>query len=195
MTILKLTEETKKYFISSNLLHDDGIECPDIWIADICALVDNLQSFHIKLYKLNITELVKLYEFFDEYCISKGIIKIIEARIYNYDKDMIQDKNYICHPDVGDEIICKETGEKNGLRVYGYTHPLFFAKTFKIQYNSRIYNCVNIRTIHSNIIYKVVEDNGDQVDYENYCLIFDILDNKIVRIYDSCWGEFTVDQS
>jgi hypothetical protein len=147
MTILKLTEEMKKYFISSNLLADDGIECPE-WIADICTLVDNYPKFRIKLKHLKMQKLIELYDFFDEYCISKGLLKVIEAKITNYE-NALDRVNLVCYKqDGGDEMYISYRGK-----------TIFESKEFTIDYNGISNRCEIYQIKDISIYFNLVSNN------------------------------------
>jgi hypothetical protein len=75
--------DPKKYFIYSDLLEDSGIECPDEKIAQLCLLVNDSYNFTVKLHIMNLDELVDTYNFFEQYCISRGTIQLIKA-VINY---------------------------------------------------------------------------------------------------------------
>jgi hypothetical protein len=186
MTILKLTESTKKYFISSNLLSDDGIECPDDDIAGICALVANYPEFRKKLDSLSMQKLISVYNFFDEYCISKGLIKIIEATINNYELIKLIDKCKTCMfiEQSINEINCSHIRSNLLLKIYGYGISIFTTDKFKMCYDGEEYSC-NVDDIDGNIIKYNIYD-------QSYELTFEMSSDKIVKIYDSYWGEFMV---
>jgi hypothetical protein len=74
----KANFDPKQYFISSDLLEDSGIECPNESITHLCMLVDEPDVFVNTLKSFSLDSLIKVYDFFDQYCISKGIIKIID---------------------------------------------------------------------------------------------------------------------
>lgn len=83
--------DPKKYFISSDLLTDTGIECPDANIRALCLLVDMPDEIIKKIRMMTTTEIIEAYEFFDQYCISKGIILLFKSAI----KTLVQNKPII----------------------------------------------------------------------------------------------------
>jgi hypothetical protein len=171
MTILKLTEKTKKYFISSNLLHDDGIECPE-WIANICAKLDDLQSFYDEIMKLKIDEFVELYDFLDEYCISKGVMKLVDRAI----------------SDIKFEVRMVEMRFiKDGINLilFNYGASIFENGTFDMTYGENLYNCTVTRVNNYTIIYKVLENDDD-----DFIMTFNKNEKTIIGVNDSMWGDF-----
>jgi hypothetical protein len=75
--------DPKKYFIYSDLLEDTGIECNDDDIIALCMLVNDPHNFIKKIANMDIRKKIEVYDFFDQYCVSKGIKVIIKESIKN----------------------------------------------------------------------------------------------------------------
>jgi hypothetical protein len=177
MTILKLTEETKKYFISSNLLSDDGIDCPDDVIANICSLVNNPEKFVKELRKLDISKLIKIYDFFDEYCLSKGTIKLIGFVMKdstNLYMDII-----VGNGGIGSRI----------LKISSYNESIFKTKNFQFDYDDKVYKCIVTRVDDNTVYYKSIPESSNILGSFKFILNEH---GEIISFTESDWGEFTV---
>jgi hypothetical protein len=182
MPILKLTEETKEYFISSNLLSDDGIECPDDDIANICSLVHKSYEFYEGINKLNLGKLVQLYNFFDEYCISKGTIKLIEIAMTECTK--------YTQPTIFAE---KKDGDK--MTLFGYGNSIFDAKEFHMRHSENGFD--------NEYLCKITNSYNDTIDYTSTyksgtkfegTLKFVKLNGMVISFTECDWGEYIVYQ-
>ncbi len=98
--------DPKKYFIYSDLLEDSGIECPDLKIAKLCLLVDNLNKFVEVLDGLTLDEIIETYDFFDKYCVSQGILQLIKLIMQ---KRTAKNK----FPPKCNKLICIKNGEQH----------------------------------------------------------------------------------
>jgi hypothetical protein len=176
MPILKLTESTKKYFISSNLLSDDGIECPDDSIANICALVDDSYEFCEAISVLDLNKLVQLYNFFDEYCISKGTIKLIEIAMNDCKKH--KQLSLIGKNDV---II---------MILYEYGNSIFEAKEFRMNYKEIKYRCTVTNILNGVIKYTSAYTNSMKFGGE-FTFVKEY--GKIISFTEKDWGTFIVE--
>lgn len=171
MPILKLTELTKKYFISSTLLQDDGIECPE-WINNICAKLVDLSSFYKEITGLKINEFVDLYDFLDEYCISKGIMKLVDRAMSDIKLEVHREE-------------MRFINDEKDLILFNYGASIFENGTFDMTYGENLYNCTITRVDNYTIIYKVFENDDD-----DYIMTFNKNEKTIIGVNDSLWGDF-----
>jgi len=79
-------------FISSNLIDDSGIEAPTEHIKSLCEATIDVNKFVELVDVSTIEQLVPLYNFFDQYCTNKALIKIIKSRLI---RPILPKKDYV----------------------------------------------------------------------------------------------------
>jgi len=65
-------------FVSSDLIDDTGIATPNDTIKSLCAATADYQLFVQLVNKMTLNETIDAYNFFDQFCINKALIKIIK---------------------------------------------------------------------------------------------------------------------